>query len=129
MREMLRAVVTMKPMIALVELDKDHGGMSFDEIRAKLLEADAPCEKSGTQHPNKYAMWGIASEVESWGYHLPTGGELFDALFATEVRGFGATNNPGPYMHIVAAIPATLVVVPPATTARCPSCVPLPELG
>lgn len=84
MRELLRAVVTAKPIVALLELEAKHGGMTTDEIRAALLENDAPYEKNGTLHPNKYAMWGLAAEVESWGYRLPTGEQLFDALFASE---------------------------------------------
>jgi hypothetical protein len=75
-------VVTKKQVIALLELEEKHGGMARDEIRAKLREDDEPCEKHGTQYPNKYAMWGLAAEVQSWGYALPTGQQLFDALFA-----------------------------------------------
>ena len=54
------------------------------EIRASLREADAPCEKRGTEYPSKYAMWGLAEEVTSWGYALPSGDVLCDALFASE---------------------------------------------
>jgi len=82
MREILRAKVTKKQVIALLELEEKHGGMARDEIRAKLREDDEPCEKHGTQYPNKYTMWGLAAEVQSWGYALPTGQQLFDALFA-----------------------------------------------
>jgi hypothetical protein len=68
--------------MALLELEEKHGGMSRQQIRAKLLHADEPCEKHGTLYPNKYAIWGLAAEVQSWGYALPTGQQLFDALFA-----------------------------------------------
>jgi hypothetical protein len=66
MREILRAAVTRKPIVALLELDKSKGGMSRSEIRAKLLEADAPCERFFSQYDNKYAMWGLDAEVQRY---------------------------------------------------------------
>jgi hypothetical protein len=56
MRELLRAAVTRKPIVAMLEPEASKGGMSREEIRAKLLEADEPCEKHGAQYPNKYVM-------------------------------------------------------------------------
>ena len=60
------------------------GGLSRDEIYQQLREADAPCEHLGTPYPSKYRMWGLDQEVTSWGYRMPTGAELFAALFASE---------------------------------------------
>ena len=56
MRELLRAVLTGKPMVAMLEPEAKHGALSPDEIRAQLDEADAPSEKNGVQFPSKYAM-------------------------------------------------------------------------
>ena len=68
----------------MLELEASKGGLSRDEIHRQLLEADEPCEKRGTNYSSKYAMWGLDEEVKSWGYLLPTGGELFDVLFKAE---------------------------------------------
>jgi hypothetical protein len=84
MREFVRAVLTAKPIICLLEPEAKHGGMDKGQIRAELLQNSVPCEKKGESYPNKYSMWGIAAEVESLGYHLPAGQKLFDALFADE---------------------------------------------
>ena len=73
MREILRAVVTGKPIVALLEPEAKHGGLKQEEIRAQLLEADG-----------NYVKWGLAKEVESWGFVTPTAAVLFAALFARE---------------------------------------------
>ena len=73
MREVLRAVATKKPIIALLEPEAKHGALSHDEIRAHLIEAGG-----------YYERWGLAAEVKSWGYALPNADEIHDALFANE---------------------------------------------
>ena len=50
MREILRAVVTGKPMVALLEPEASHGGMTQEQIYEQLVNADAPCER---WHPSK----------------------------------------------------------------------------
>ena len=82
--EILRAVVTGKPLFALLELEAKHGGLTREEIHAALLECDTPVEKHGLRYTSKYAMWGLDKEVESWGYRLPTGNELSAALFKSD---------------------------------------------
>ena len=52
-RELLRAAVTQKPMVALVEVDPKHGGMARSQIRQQLAVA-------GT---TEYVRWGLAAEV------------------------------------------------------------------
>ena len=84
MRELLRAVVTDKPIVALLESEEKHGGLTRDEIEAQLRSADEPCDKNGTNYDSKYAMWKLAGEVQSWGYAMPSAQQLIDALFADE---------------------------------------------
>ena len=82
--ELLRAVVTRKPVIALLEVEAKHGGMARETIREKLLATDEPCERDGTMHTSWYQMWGLDAEVEQWGYVMPTCDELYAALFASQ---------------------------------------------
>jgi hypothetical protein len=82
--ELLRAVVTRKPVIALLEVEAKHGGMARETIREKLLATDEPCERDGTMHTSWYQMWGLDAEVEQWGYEMPTCDELYAALFASQ---------------------------------------------
>jgi hypothetical protein len=106
-RELLRAVVTKKPIIALLELDEKHDGFDVHQIRAKLLEGDSPCYEHGVQYPNKYAMWGLAAEVKSWGYALPTGEQLFGTLFANEAIEW---NRIGAFQDVTIRLLATQIV-------------------
>ena len=80
MRELLRAVVTRKPILALLEPERNKGGLSREEIRQQL--ADAAASAAGA--PSPYAKWGLDAEVESWGYAMPSAEELYGALFAAE---------------------------------------------
>ena len=80
MREILRAHVTGKPIVALLELEEKHGGLTHEQIMARLQAADAPCEKAGVQYASKYAMWGLEEEVQSWGYAMPSAIELYAPL-------------------------------------------------
>ena len=84
MRELLRAVVTKKPVLAMLEPEVLKGGLTRDEIRAQLEEADAPCKQNGAQYASKYHMWKLTDEVKSWGYEMPNAAALFAALFAKE---------------------------------------------
>lgn len=71
MREVIRAVVTGKPIVALLEPEAKHGGLTDEDIRQQLDQAG-----------DKYAKWGLDKEVESWGYKLPTADDLYTSLFA-----------------------------------------------
>ena len=84
MREILRGVVTCKPIVALLEPEATHGGLTLKQIREALDTADKPCEKRGKKHDTWYHMCDLHSEVVSWGYEMPTGAQLYDALFARE---------------------------------------------
>ena len=66
MRELLRAVVTGKPIVTLVESEARHGGLTTEAVRMDLEEADAPCKIHDTNHASN-AMWELDKEVESWG--------------------------------------------------------------
>jgi hypothetical protein len=66
MRELLRAVVTGKPIVVLLELETDKGGLTRAEIRHALYGCDAPCtSRSGVEYENKFAMWGLDAEVRN----------------------------------------------------------------
>ena len=85
MRELLRAAVTGKPIIAMLEPEAKHGGLTEEEIRQQLSDADLPCEKQGTKFRNMYEMWGLRDEVHSWGYKMPSADDLCQALFASDL--------------------------------------------
>ena len=85
MREILRAVLTGKPIITMLEPEAKHGGMTTEEVLQQLKDADAPCEKRGTQYTTKYAMWGLDNEVRTWGYPMANAEQLYAALFTTAV--------------------------------------------
>lgn len=85
MRELLRAVVTGKPVVALLESEEGKGSLTSEEVGTLLADAEAPCrDRGGAQFPSKYAMWGLADEVKSWGYAMPPASELHAALYQTE---------------------------------------------
>ena len=73
MREILRARVTGKPIVTLLEPEAKHGGLTDKEIHQQLDQASA-----------KYNNWGLDKEVERWGYELPTADDLYTELFAKE---------------------------------------------
>jgi hypothetical protein len=85
LRELLRAVIMQKPIVALQELEVKHGGLTSDAIEEKLRIADEPYERNGTQFASKHAMWGLCMEVEDWGYDMPPADELITALFESDV--------------------------------------------
>jgi len=84
MRELLRATVTEKQIVAMLEPEAAKGGLSLTEIENSLLRADSPTLRDGTQYASCYEMWGLDAEVASWGYHMPSAKVLMAALFARE---------------------------------------------
>ena len=70
MRELLRAVVTEKPMMTLLETDPKHGSITREQVHAQLVTADG-----------EYERWGLAGEMQGWGYTMPSAQELYAALF------------------------------------------------
>ena len=70
-REILRAVLRGKPLVALIEPEARHGAFSIEEIKATLSD-DAWAYS-----------WGLEGEMAALGYpKMPTGEELVNALFA-----------------------------------------------
>jgi len=69
MRELLRAVLTGKPIVTVVETDGKHGSITLERIRKQLDAADG-----------HHTHWGLAGEVQQWGYAMPSAYELFAAL-------------------------------------------------
>lgn len=66
MRELTTAVRMHKPLIALLEPDAKRGGLSIDQIRTQLVEAE-----------QSYPIWGFDALA-------PRGSAMFEALFARE---------------------------------------------
>ena len=96
MRELLRAMVTGKPIVTLLEPEAKHGGLTNKEVRQQLDQASG-----------KYVNWGLDKEVERWGYELPTADDLYTALFAKEPiewNRIGECATPLIYRHVVAAV-------------------------
>ena len=54
MRELVSSTVKRKPIIALIDLEASHGGMTLSEIEQQLFEADA-----------LYAKWAFNNEPEA----------------------------------------------------------------
>ena len=71
MRELLRAVFVKKPILALTEPEVRKGGLTREQVQARLEAADS-----------KYERWGLAKEMQDWGFvPLPTAALLLDALY------------------------------------------------
>ena len=68
-----------------LEPEASHGGLSESAIVEQLQAAFAPCEaKNSVSFLSKWAMWGLATECEGWGYALPTAEQMIAALFARD---------------------------------------------
>ena len=87
-RELLRAVLRRKPLIAVLEPDHGRGAMSLAEIQRKLLVEIFPPHGSpkGTKATCSWATkWRLDGEVKKWGYkRIPTGEEIAASLFAKD---------------------------------------------
>jgi hypothetical protein len=75
MRELLRAILTGRPMFALLEPEAKHGGLSVEEVMQRLLN---------NERTRFYETSGLAAEVHEWGYSMPSAAYLHAALFAEE---------------------------------------------
>jgi hypothetical protein len=83
-RELLRAVLKGKPLIAVLEPDSSRGGMDREAIRALLLtERFRPHGQPQAPADQPWAVkWALHDEVAAWGYSaVPTGEAIFDNLF------------------------------------------------
>ena len=67
MRELVASTRMRKPIIALIDPDASRGGLSLDEVHARLLTAEG-----------SYAKWGFDEAA------TPNGQALHDHLFASE---------------------------------------------
>ena len=80
MRELLRAVVTHKQIITVIEPDPVHGAITKEEIRLALRKADG----------GKWQLWGLDEELMQWAADdntrsdLPDADEVFQCLFMQE---------------------------------------------
>ena len=74
-RELLCAVVTGKPIIAVVESDQRHGGLTRAEIEAQLHDAEA-----------RSAQYGLGEDIAVWrpGAAAPSSQDIYNALFASD---------------------------------------------
>ena len=75
MRELLRAVMKAKPIITMVEPEKKHGGVTYEDARESLEHA-----------VDKFEEWGLAAEMRQWQQEehlgaIPTARELINVLF------------------------------------------------
>ena len=82
MRELVRATVTAKPIIAVVEPDAKHGGLGIEEVSEELRQMSAPMERNGMSYEGRYKMWGLDAEIQAWGHTPPSYEDLYAALFA-----------------------------------------------
>jgi len=76
MRELLRAFHLKKPIITLQEQDQKKGGLTPEQVRRQLHEADAMLTR-----------WGLSEELEEWNCPRPTPDQLYDALDIEGLRG------------------------------------------
>jgi len=67
MRELVASTRMRKPIIALIDNDASRGGLSLDEVHARLLKAEG-----------SYAKWDLDAAA------TPSGQALYDHLFASE---------------------------------------------
>jgi len=127
MRELRHTVGTGKPIIALLELECRHGGLSPDQMREKLLAyraADAqPSRGHVDQRPDQARRYSArrteldrSTEVEESNGNLPhppTGEEMADALFREEPIEWIRL---GPFQDVTLRLIAQRVLFSPSTT-------------
>ncbi len=75
LRELLRALFDKKPILALTEPEAKKGGLTTEEVRAHLEEAEA-----------NFEYYGLADNMSQWGFvPPPTATDMLNALYADEV--------------------------------------------
>ena len=75
MRELLRATVTNKPIIAMLEPEASKGGLTREQIRTELETAESTL----------IANWGLDAELAEWGVEsTPSADEMEYWLFQEE---------------------------------------------
>ena len=72
MRELLRAVIKKKPIVALLEPDASRGGLTARQVHHKFAAA---------QVNSMYSAWGLEAEVAEWGHAVPGPQQLGVAVF------------------------------------------------
>ena len=82
MRELLRAVLKKKPIVAMFETDAKHGAITIEQIEERLCDAKLQ---------PMYAQWGLDEEVKNWKHELPTAAELYAKLFAVPALEYNRT--------------------------------------
>ena len=115
MREILRAVVTGKPIITLMESEVGKGGVTQERVLQQLGDAAAPCEKNGAQYPSKFAMWKLTKEMTDWGYEMPGTDALYAAIFDKEPIEW---NRIGAFQDVSLRLIAESILYPHVQVAR-----------
>ena len=83
-REIFRAVLLKKPLIAVLEPDVARGGLGRQAIEDLLIrQRYTPHGKNDAASDQTWAAkWGLDDEVREWGFAaVPTGAEIAAALF------------------------------------------------
>ena len=83
-REIFRAVLQGKPLIAVLEPDAARGGLQPDAIKALLTKDRFRLhnQKEGAADQSWASNWALDSEVREWGFPAaPTGEDIVAALF------------------------------------------------
>ena len=73
MRELLRAVFDKKPVFVVGDIEAIHGGLTRDEVREGLQNAN-----------NHLSRWGLEGEIAEWGFPTPSPAALYLQLFEKE---------------------------------------------
>ena len=84
-REIFRALLRGKPLIAVLEPDESRGGLTREAIVALLTTARFPPHSQANAPATMTwaEKWGLDGEVRAWGYAaIPTGEGIVAALFA-----------------------------------------------
>ena len=73
MRELLRSLYNQKPVIVVIEMEAKYGSLTSARVREQL-EAVA----------SRYEGWGLAQEMNEWGFPIPNTDTLHNYIFGNE---------------------------------------------
>ena len=86
-RELLRAIVRGKPLIAVLESEERHGALSKEEMVSLLTEPRSRAGKlTKNEHMDWVSHWELDAEMQKLDTfsHMPTSDDVTAALFARE---------------------------------------------
>ena len=81
---MLRAIVGEKPILPMIELEANRGGLTQAQVQERLL---------AVEHDGLYEKWGLAAEMKEWGFAQPSALELYDKIGHTKKMGIVYSAN------------------------------------